>query len=453
MKNSNFFGAIFLFILLNFLVYNNFFLNFVIILPLLIGTIYKGNKTTCIHSLISKYINIIYLTLFVARFFVNKIFANDSYFGRVVISDSNVDQAMLICSIFTISFLCGVLLSHSLKIGTCNLDLGFNSSNLIWLRTYARVGSVLSLGGFFTYVVFSDSLTDFLTTLKMHDKTLSGVNGFANLGLSIWAILSASSVTLALLYSMLAKSYSEFFYIMIIFSVYILILGSRLDLFSVFLNLFILNSVISKRNPLLLISSSLVILILISIYILNIRIKIARDQGGFLNSITYPILDASQVAITQPKISLETTLNFKRFLELIKGYIPRFLNVDKPSIQNLRLDTMVANNFGNEMQRGHTGWPTGAFTEFFIIGNYYLLVVASFLIGIIVSHFCIKVIRNTKFEGPLVLKLLVILGFLLAWYKDGDFLVTIQGSIRLYIYSLVAIFAISKYTRFRDRKR
>ena len=451
MKNSKLLSAIFLFVLFEFLIVDSFFLNLAIILPLVIGTIYRDDKATCIHALICKYMNIIYVTLFLARFIANRISAKDSYFGRVVIDGSNVDQAMFICSVFTTSFLCGVLFSHSLKQGACNLELGFDTKDLLWLRTYARIGSAFSLSGFVTYVIFSGSPTDFVTMLKMHDKTLVGTSGIASLGLSIWAILSASSVTLALLYSMIAKSYSEFLYIIVVFLIYIFILGSRLDLFSIFLNLFILHTVFSRRNAVVFIASAAFVLIPISIYILNVRVKIVKEQVGFLNSITYPILDASQVVIIQPKASFETALHFNRILELASGYITRFLNVDKPSIQNLRLDTIVANSLGTEMQRGRTGWPTGAFTEFFIIGNFYFLVLASFAIGIMMSLLCLKIIQNNKLVGPLVLKLLVIFGFLLAWYKDGDFFVTIQGSIRLYVYSLIVIFAISKYRGFRDR--
>jgi len=451
MKIAKFISAIFVCVLFKLMFGSSFLLNLVIILPLFIGTINRENEITCIHISIAKYMKLLYVALFLARFVANRTLQKDSYFGRIVITESNVDQAMLLCSVFTTSFLCGIFFSHSLQQGACKLKLQLDLKDILWLKSYARIGSAVSLCGFFTYFIISSSQTNFALMLKMHNKTLLPASGIGGLGLSIWAILSASSVTLALLYSIITKSYSEFLYTIAIFSIYIFLLGSRLDLFSICLNVYILYTLFSRRSGLVILAYPVSILIPIFFYTLNSRIKNVVDKVGFLDAFTYPILDASQVVITQPKAFFETTLHFNRILELSSNYIPRFFYLDKPSIQNLRLDTIVANSLGTELQRGRTGWPTGAFTELFIIGNFYFLVLASFATGIMVSALFLKIIKNSKNTGPLVVKLLVFFGFLLAWYKDGDFFVTIQGSVRQYIYALIAIFGISKYRQYRDR--
>ena len=80
------------------------------------------------------------------------------------------------------------------------------------------------------------------------------------------------------------------------------------------------------------------------------------------------------------------------------------------------------------------------------------MIFISFMIGFVLSIVCLRIIKANKKIGPLLLKLLVIFGFLLTWYKDGDFFLSLQGSIRLYLYLLILIFALSRYHELRRKQ-
>jgi hypothetical protein len=123
----------------------------------------------------------------------------------------------------------------------------------------------------------------------------------------------------------------------------------------------------------------------------------------------------------------------------LESFIPRFIALNKISIQKSRLDTIFTDTLGTEMQRGRSGWPTGAFTELYLFGGWLFVAISAFVAGMLIarllSHFA-----KPRDSGSGVNRIifLVILLFWIAWYKDGDFFSSVQGTIRLLVYSLVA---------------
>jgi hypothetical protein len=179
--------------------------------------------------------------------------------------------------------------------------------------------------------------------------------------------------------------------------------------------------------------------ILISIYVIYLRLQGNVSGIKIYSLITYPILDASQVVINQPKQSYVSLFTVDRFSQYIESFIPRFFVLNKTSIQKSRLDTIFADTLGTEMQRGRSGWPTGALTELYLFGGWLFVALSAFIAGVfiakILTHYAKP--RNSE-SGVHVIFFLVVLLFCIAWYKDGDFFSSLQGSIRLLVYSFVA---------------
>jgi hypothetical protein len=178
--------------------------------------------------------------------------------------------------------------------------------------------------------------------------------------------------------------------------------------------------------------------ILLSIYIIYLRLESNISDIKIYSLITYPVLDASQVVISQPKQAFASLFTVERLSQYLESFIPRFIALNKISIQKSRLDTIFTDTLGTEMQRGRSGWPTGAFTELYLFGGWLFVAISAFVAGMLIarllSHFA-----KPRDSGSGVNRIifLVILLFWIAWYKDGDFFSSVQGTIRLLVYSLV----------------
>jgi hypothetical protein len=382
---------------------------------------------------------ILYSFLFVARYLVTVLFPFDGFFGRVNLTSDGVTYSMMLASFYTNSFLLGVLILHKPRSAACKINFDYLKMEYKWLNTYANVGSVISLISLSFFLLANGNIVILINKLITHDKFNYNFTPLSSLGLSIWAIFSTISVSLAIHISLVQKTYRKLPYIFLMLLGYIFVFGSRLDIFTIILLVYMLHTFSGHRISYFTKIVTLSVSILISIYVIYLRLQGNVSGIKIYSLITYPILDASQVVINQPKQSYVSLFTVDRFSQYIESFIPRFFVLNKTSIQKSRLDTIFADTLGTEMQRGRSGWPTGAFTELYLFGGWLFVALSAFIAGVfiakILTHYAKP--RNSE-SGVHVIFFLVVLLFCIAWYKDGDFFSSLQGSIRLLVYSFVA---------------
>ena len=421
-------------------------LNIVLQIPLLTGSLllspflfvgfYLKNKRLCTHSILSIYILVLYGTLFLSRYLVDSVYAADSYFGRVIISSSDLSLAARVCAVFTFSFLSGICVNHFPKGRACKWQLlgSQNTTELLWFEHFSKYGSLLSIASFLVFIFESGNSSQLLTTLVFHEKQIQDFNTIATLGLSIWSITASISLTFALHFTIETRSRRLIPHILMISLILVFILGSRLDIFTVLGNVAILQLMHKGKLPTGFFVTSGILMFPVFFIILKLRNAVNTGGKGLYDWITYPILDASQVVLLQSRESFTHYLNIERFYQLAVGYIPRFIYPDKPSVQNLRLDTIVANSLGTSLQKGRTGWPTGAFTELFLFGGFFFTCLFAVCSGFLISAWIEKLQLSSFNSGIISLRILLLFSFVLTWFKDGDFFISIQGFVRYYIY-------------------
>lgn len=434
-----------------------FFFNILLDIPLILAILlflpfyfaiyYFKLDTFCTHSLITFFCLTLYAILFLLRFLVVANKSSDSYFGRIVLARTDLSSASKICAIFTICLLSGVVLNHRVTNKGCffqHFD-GYTLDELNWFKRFSFYGSLISIISFSIFVFTSGSPSQLVTSLLLHEKRDDiKFNLIANLGLSAWSIISSISLTFALHFTMQSRTLHLLPFILASSYIMIFILGSRLDVFTVILNLFILQRIVKGEVPRKFLIFSGLLLVPIFILILKMRTKSDSRSTISFDWITYPILDASQVVLSQNRELFVNFLNFHRVYEMAIGYLPRFLYPDKPSMQNFRLDTIVAHALGNDLQKGRTGWPTGAFTELFIYGGIYFMCFFAVCSGFAISSLITRFRHHSTHKGIASLKMLLIFGFVFNWYKDGDLFLSIQGFVRNYIYLIIFGYAIAK---------
>jgi hypothetical protein len=285
-----------------------------------------------------------------------------------------------------------------------------------WLNTYANVGSVISLISLSFFLLANGNIVILINKLITHDKFNYNFTPLSSLGLSIWAIFSTISVSLAIHISLVQKTYRKLPYIFLMLLGYIFVFGSRLDIFTIILLVYMLHTFSGHRISYFTKIVTLSVSILISIYVIYLRLQGNVSGIKIYSLITYPILDASQVVINQPKQSYVSLFTVDRFSQYIESFIPRFFVLNKTSIQKSRLDT-----------------------ELYLFGGWLFVALSAFIAGVfiakILTHYAKP--RNSE-SGVHVIFFLVVLLFCIAWYKDGDFFSSLQGSIRLLVYSFVA---------------
>ena len=382
---------------------------------------------------------ILYSYLFVARYLVSIFFPTDSFFGRVNLASGDITNAMMLSSFFTNFFLLGVLILHKSDSLACKVNQSNLKMEYKWLNTYANAGLVISLISLAIFLLANGNIVNFINQLTAHDKSIYNFNPISTLGLSLWAFFALISVSITIHISLVQKTYKKVPFILLILLGYIFVFGSRLDLFTIILIVYTLHTCSGHRFSFFVKVTSLTATLLLSVYVLYVRLQGNFSGIKIYSLITYPILDASQVVISQPKQTYVSLFTIDRFFQYLESFIPRFFVLDKISIQKSRLDTIFADTLGTEMQRGKTGWPTGAFTELYLFGGWLFVALSAFIAGVFMTkllmHFDKP--RSSK-SGVNRIIFLVILLFWIAWYKDGDFFSTAQGSIRLLVYWLVA---------------
>jgi hypothetical protein len=307
------------------------------------------------------------------------------------------------------------------------------------LNTYSNVGSVISLISLAFFLFANGNILKVINQLITHDKLSYSYTPISSLGLSIWAIFSSISVSLAIHLSLVQKTYKKLPFILLILLGYVFVFGSRLELFTIILLVYMLQTLSGNRLSFYSKVITFITTILLSIYIIYLRLESNISGIKIYSLITYPVLDASQVVISQPKQAFASLFTVERLSQYLESFIPRFIALNKISIQKTRLDTIFTDTLGTEMQRGRSGWPTGAFTELYLFGGWLFVAISAFVAGMLIarllSHFA-----KPRDSGSGVNRIifLVILLFWIAWYKDGDFFSSVQGTIRLLVYSLVA---------------
>ena len=428
----------------------NFWMSLLVASPYFLLLFDKSKKELCPHLILLRMTLIIYSFLFVARYLVTVLFPFAGYFGRVNLPSDGVTDSMVLASLFTNLFLLGVLILHSPGSPACRINFDYLKIEFKWLNTYANVGSVISLLSLGFFLFANGNILVVIKQLITHDKLSYTYTPISSLGLSIWAIFSGISVSLAIHISLVQKTYRKLPYILLILLGYVFVFGSRLELFTIILLVYILQTFTGYRVSTFTKITTFSVSILLSIYIIYLRLQSNFFGIKIYSLITYPVLDASQVVISQPRQSFVSIFTVERFSQYLESFVPRFFVLDKISIQNSRLDTILADTFGTEAQRGRTGWPTGAFTELYIFGGWLFVAISAFVAGIFIARILVYFAKPRNSEsGVNRIIFLVILLFWIAWYKDGDFLSSSQGSIRLLIYSLVA----SKFIDFIRGKR
>lgn len=411
-----------------------------IVAPYIILLHSKSNIQSCSHFIFIRCTLILYSMLYVTRILVTVIFPFDRFFGRVNLPESGINDAAILASSFTTLFLLGVLTIHASGSSNCKSARGYSNSDFIWLSTYADVLSALSLISLAFFLLFNGNPVIFIGHLVSHSKSYHDISPISSLGLSFWSIFSVISISIAIHISLIARSFFRILYIFLILFAYIFIFGSRLDLFTIIILVYSLHAAAGLRLSLFTKVSSLILFIPISLLIIFIRLQGNISGIRIYSLITYPILDASQVVISQPPHTFSSIFTLERTSQYLQAFIPRFLSLNKSSIQSSRLDTIFADTLGTELQRGSTGWPTGAFTELYLYGEWLFVGISAYIAGIllarVLAHF--DKLHNSS-SGRNKIMYLVVLLFWVAWYKDGDFFSSLQGSIRLILYSFIAV--------------
>ena len=439
MKTSSFVTVLALMLTLIYLGNVNFWISLLVVSPYFLLPFNKTKIQLCSHIILIRLTLILYSFLFVARYLVTTLFPFDGFFGRVNLTSDGVTYSMMLSSFFTNFFLLGVLILHKPESPACKINFGNLNKEYKWLNTYANMGSAISLISFVFFLLANGNIVILINELITHDKLNYNFTPLSSLGLSIWAIFSSISVSLAIHISLVQKTYKKLPYILLILLGYVFVFGSRLDLFTIILLVYMLQTFsgnrISNFTKVVTFSTSM----LLSIYVIYLRLQGNISGIRIYSLITYPILDASQVVISQPKQSFVSLFTVERFSQYLESFIPRFIVLNKTSIQKSRLDTIFADTLGTEMQRGRSGWPTGAFTELYLLGGWLFVALSALIAGVFIARILTHYAKPRNSEsGANVIIFLVILLFCIAWFKDGDFFSSIQGSIRLLVYSLVA---------------
>lgn len=437
MKASSFVVVLTLMITLIYSDNVNFWISLLVVSPYFLLLLNNTKIQVCSHMILIRMTLILYSFLFVARYLVTIFFPFDRFFGRVNLTSDGVTYSMMLSSFFTNFFLLGVLILHKPESPNCKINFGTLKIEYKWLNIYANVGAAISLISLAFFLLANGNIVILINELITHDKLKYNFTPLSSLGLSVWTIFSGISMSLAIHISLVQKTYKKLPYILLILLGYIFVFGSRLDLFTIILLVYILQTFSGYRISYFTKVVTFIASILLSISVIYFRLQSNISGIRISSLLTYPILDASQVVISQPKQSFVSLFTVERFSQYLESFIPRFFVLNKPSIQKSRLDTIFADVLGTEMQRGRTGWPTGAFTELYLFGGWLFVALSAFIAGVfiarILTHFAKP--RNSQ-SGVNVIIFLVILLFCIAWYKDGDFFSSIQGSIRLLIYSL-----------------
>ena len=451
MKTSRYLPLLTLFFILLYEGSINFLGTLSIVAPYSILFLPKTKIQSCSHFIFIRCTLILYSLLYVARILVTDLFPFDRFFGRVNLPVSGINQATILASFFTSSFLLGVLANHAFGSSNCKLERGYRKVEFIWLSTYADVISTLSLISLTFFLLSNGNPVNFIRHLVSHNKSYDDISPISSLGLSFWSIFSVISIAIAIHTSIIAKSYRKIPYILLILFGYIYVFGSRLDLFTIMILVYALHAAAGLRLSLFTKVSFLALFVPISLIVIFIRLQGNTSGIRIYSLMTYPILDASQVVISQPRLTYASIFTLERASQYLGSFVPRFLSLNKISTQRSRLDTIFADTLGTEMQRGRTGWPTGAFTELYLYGGWLFVGISAFIAGILMvkmlSHF--DKWHNSG-TGMNKIMFLVILLFWVAWYKDGDFFSSLQGSIRLFLYSLLAIKLIDFIQRLKQ---
>jgi len=416
----------------------NFWVSLFVVSPYFLSLFNKTKNQSCSHIILVRMTLFIYSFLFVLRYLVTVLFPFDGFFGRVNLAKDGVTDSMLLASFFTIFFLLGVRILHMHESTVCKIYLNSFKIEYKWLNTYSNVGSVISLISLAFFLFANGNILKVINQLITHDKLSYSYTPISSLGLSIWAIFSSISVSLAIHLSLVQKTYKKLPFILLILLGYVFVFGSRLELFTIILLVYMLQTLSGNRISFYSKVITFITTILLSIYIIYLRLESNISDIKIYSLLTYPVLDASQVVISQPKQAFASLFTVERLSQYLEAFIPRFIALNKISIQKSRLDTIFTDTLGTEMQRGRSGWPTGAFTELYLFGGWLFVAISAFVAGMLIarllSHFA-----KPRDSGSGVNRIifLVILLFWIAWYKDGDFFSSVQGTIRLLVYSLV----------------
>jgi hypothetical protein len=166
------------------------------------------------------------------------------------------------------------------------------------------------------------------------------------------------------------------------------------------------------------------------------------NTADVLRSASYAVLDGVILVRSRPEALRPAVMNGQRLIAGGSSFVPSAIWPSKPRLDPYRLDSAVANTFGNENQRFTTGFPASFLLEGAAIGGMGGAMLFSLILGVLLGASERRLFTRAA-TGHLAQVLLGVASVsIFNFIKDGDTVASLQALLKYSLYVLLPFVAL-----------